>query len=69
MTDYRVIIAGGRDFINYLIVKERCEYYLQNKMKTHNVIIVSGHASGAGIRPFLPHHAVLHPHHRQTDRE
>lgn len=47
MEDYRVIIAGGRDFINYLIVKERCEYYLQNKMKTHNVIIVSGHASGA----------------------
>ena len=28
-------------------MKERCEYYLQNKIKTHNVIIVSGHASGA----------------------
>lgn len=47
MQDYRVIIAGCRDFYNYIIVKERCEYFLQSKMKTHNVIIVSGHASGA----------------------
>ena len=45
--DYRVIIAGCRDFYNYVTLKERCEYYLQNKMKTHNVIIVSGHATGA----------------------
>ena len=45
--DYRVIIAGCRDFYNYVTLKERCEYYLQNKMKTHNVIIVSGHAPGA----------------------
>lgn len=47
MEDYRVIIAGGRNFINYVMVAERCEYYLQNKLKTHNVIILSGHASGA----------------------
>lgn len=47
MEDYRVIIAGCRDFCDYDTLKERCEYYLQNKMKTHNVIIVSGHASGA----------------------
>lgn len=45
--DYRVIIAGCRDFYNYVTLKERCEFYLQNKMKTHNVIIVSGHAPGA----------------------
>ena len=47
MEDYRVIIAGCRNFYNYVTLKERCEYYLQNKMKTHNVIIVSGHAPGA----------------------
>ena len=47
MSDFRVIIAGCRNFYNYVTLKERCEYYLQNKMKTHNVIIVSGHASGA----------------------
>ena len=46
MPDFRVIIAGCRDFNNYVTLKERCEYYLQNKMKTHNVIIVSGHAPG-----------------------
>ena len=66
MDDYRVIIAGGRDFINYLIVKERCEYYLQNKIKTHNVIIVSGHASGADSlgEKFAAYHNLqceLHP--------
>ena len=47
MEDYRVIIAGCRNFYNYVTLKEKCEYYLQNKMLTHNVIIVSGHASGA----------------------
>lgn len=47
MPDFRVIIARCRAFYNYVTLKERCEYYLQNKMKTHNVIIVSGHAPGA----------------------
>lgn len=47
MNSYRVVIAGCRIFYNYVTLKERCEYYLQNKMMTHNVIIVSGHASGA----------------------
>lgn len=47
MEDYRVIIAGCRNFNNYDTLKERCEYYLQDKIKTHNVIIISGHASGA----------------------
>ena len=47
MNDYRVIIAGCRNFYNYVILNERCEYFLQNKMKTHNIIIVSGHATGA----------------------
>lgn len=47
MEDFRVIIAGCRNFYNYEILKERCEFFLQNKMNTHNVIILSGHASGA----------------------
>ena len=45
--DYRVIIAGCRDFDDYALLKERCNDYLCEKMETHNVIIVSGHASGA----------------------
>lgn len=44
---YRVIIAGGRNFSDYALLKERCDFYLQNKLQTHTVIIVSGHASGA----------------------
>ena len=47
MQDYRVIIAGGRYFYNYQLLKERCDFYLQSKKRSHNVIIVSGHASGA----------------------
>lgn len=47
MSDYKVIIAGCRDFNDYAILKDKCEFYLQNKMRTHNVIVVSGHASGA----------------------
>ena len=47
MGDYRVIIAGCRDFQDYALLKEKCEYYLQNKLQSDNVIIVSGHASGA----------------------
>ena len=47
MSEYRVIIAGGREFQNYGLVLDRIEYYLQNKLKSDTVIIVSGHATGA----------------------
>lgn len=45
---YRVIIAGGRDFSDYELLKEKCDYYLQNKIREgRRVVIISGHASGA----------------------
>lgn len=49
-----------------MTLKERCEFYLQNKMRTHNVIIVAGHASGAdslGEKLAVDHnlHCELHP--------
>ena len=47
MPDYRVIIAGSRSFNNYVLLSEHCLSVLQEKMKTHRVIIVSGHARGA----------------------
>lgn len=47
MEDYRVIIAGSRSFSNYELLKEHCLSLLQEKMRTHRVIIVSGHAHGA----------------------
>ena len=49
MDDYRVIIAGSRSFSNYELLKEHCLFLLQEKMRTHRVIIVSGHAHGADI--------------------
>lgn len=47
MSEYRVIIAGGREFQDYALVKQKCDYYLQNKLQTDTVVIVSGHATGA----------------------
>lgn len=47
--DIRVIIAGSRNFCDYKLLKEKCDYFLSNKLKDPclNVIIVSGHARGA----------------------
>ena len=47
MSEYRVIIAGGREFQDYALVKQKCDYYLQNKLQTDTIVIVSGHATGA----------------------
>ena len=46
---YKVIVAGTRHFNNYALLSEKLEYYLSEKVKTHQVIIVSGTASGADI--------------------
>lgn len=41
---FKVIIAGGRDFANYGLLKTKCNFLLQNK----NIVeIVSGTANGA----------------------
>lgn len=42
----KVIIAGGRDFTNYVKLERICDYYLQN---TDNIEIVSGNARGTDI--------------------
>lgn len=42
----RVIIAGGRDFNDYELLKEKCDYYLQN---LKDIIIVEGEANGADL--------------------
>lgn len=46
ITKYKVIIAGCRDFTDYELLKEQCDFYLQNQKK-ESIVIVSGHASGA----------------------
>lgn len=47
MADYKVIIAGGRYFNNYELLQERCDNYLSDKIASHNVTVISGHATGA----------------------
>src|SRR5690606_18174151 len=42
----RIIVAGGRDFNNYSLLKEKLDYYLQNLA---DIEIVSGGAKGADI--------------------
>ena len=46
ISKYRVIIARCRDFDNYELLKEKCDYFLQDEKK-EDVVIISGHASGA----------------------
>lgn len=42
---FKIIIAGGRDFNDYELLKEKCSYYLKDKGK--EVTIISGTAKGA----------------------
>ena len=44
--DFRVIVAGCRDFDNYEVLRDKCDSLLSRK-HDRNIIIVSGHATGA----------------------
>lgn len=46
ISKYRVIIEGCRDFNDYELLKEKCDYFLQDEKK-EDVVIISDHASGA----------------------
>ena len=44
----KVIIAGGRDFNNYIYLKSRCDFFLERFIDNQEeIIIVSGGAKGA----------------------
>ena len=47
MEYFRVIIAGGRDFNDYSLLKAKCDNILADKTATHRIIVVSGAAKGA----------------------
>ena len=47
MEEFRVIIAGCRDFTDYDLLCQKCDRMLSEKVKTHKVIVVSGHEKGA----------------------
>lgn len=44
---FKVIIAGGRYFNNYELLREKCLSILSDKMETCEVYVVSGCAKGA----------------------
>jgi len=44
MEEFKVIIAGGRDFDDYELLEKNLDFLFQNK---ENVVVVSGKASGA----------------------
>lgn len=48
--DFKVIIAGSREYSDYEFLKDMCDYLLQNKISEgFNIIVISGHARGADI--------------------
>lgn len=44
---FRIIIAGGRDFNDYNLLKKKVNNLISEKRKTHQIYIVSGKARGA----------------------
>lgn len=46
-TDFRVIIAGSRNFTDYTLLAQKCDSILSAKRQDSNIIIVSGTARGA----------------------
>lgn len=47
MEEFRVIIAGTRNFSNYELLKEKCDNILSTKRQDSNIVILSGTAKGA----------------------
>jgi len=45
--DYRVVLAGGRDFADYDLLRTSVLSFLGDKIKTRQIVVVSGHARGA----------------------
>jgi len=47
MKEFRVIVAGSRDFDNYETLCLRLDYLVSQKKEDHEIIIISGTARGA----------------------
>ena len=47
MEEFRVIIAGGRQFSDYGLLSAKCDGILSQKRMTHKIVIISGTARGA----------------------
>ena len=46
---FKVIIAGGRTFQNYEVLRDFCDKCLSRKAKTHQIEVLSGCCRGADI--------------------
>lgn len=49
MSKFKVIIAGSRKFNDYEFLKQKCDFLLKEKSKTHKITIIEGEASGADL--------------------
>lgn len=47
MEKFRVIVAGGRDFNDYTLLREKLDFYLRKLSSTHEIVIICGKARGA----------------------
>lgn len=45
--EMRIIIAGGRDFTDYPLLREKCDRILSHASQSQKIIVVSGTARGA----------------------
>lgn len=49
MEEFKLIIAGGRNFDNYGLLKEKTDRLLSEKVGNFEIVIVSGMAKGADM--------------------
>lgn len=47
MEQFRVVVAGGRDFNNYHMLESKLDHLLKSKLISSEVIIICGGARGA----------------------
>jgi hypothetical protein len=40
--EFRVVVAGSRGFIDYDLLKNKLDFFLSEKSKTYEIIIISG---------------------------
>ena len=48
-SDFRVIIAGSRDFSDYPLLCTKCDSILGSRAVSHSIVIVSGQSRGADL--------------------
>jgi hypothetical protein len=46
---FKIVVAGGRGFNDYELLKGRLDSLIKTKSKTHEIVVVSGTAKGADL--------------------